>query len=236
MISRILVCIPTYCEAENISRLIEEIFSLQIPGLEILVVDDASPDKTASIAEGLKGRYPGIHVFRRKPPYGRGSSGREAFIYALKEKFDIAVEMDADFSHDPKAIPLLLNALGTSELAIGSRFTEGGTDAERPKGRQILTQCANFYARSLLRIPVQDANSGYRAWSLKALQAINPETLRARGPAIVHETLFRAARKNIKMQEVPIHFIDRKEGFSKLNLTKLARGYFWILRLALSGK
>lgn len=233
---RTLVCVPTYCEAENIARLIQEVFFLKISGLEILVIDDASPDKTAEIAESLKSRHSGIRVLRRAPPYGRGAAGREAFLYALKENFDIAIEMDADFSHHPKDIPRLLEALTHSDLAIGSRFVQGGSDAERPKGRQILTQCANLYARTLLRIPVEDSNSGYRAWSRRALEAIDPKTLRARGPAIVHEALFRAARKKIRIQEIPIHFVDRKEGLSKLNWAKLVYGYFWILRLAVLGR
>ncbi len=236
MNSRVLVCIPTYCESENIAHLIEEIFSLQIPGLEILIADDASPDNTAKIAENLRNRYPLISILKRKPPYGRGAAGRDLFLYALEKNFDAAIEMDADFSHDPKSIPQMLKALENSELVIGSRFIQGGSDTERPKGRQILTRWANFYARSLLRINVKDANSGYRAWSRKALQAIEPQSLRARGPAIVHEALFRAARKKIKIQEIPIRFVDRKMGFSKLNLGKLAYGYFWILRLAVLGK
>ncbi len=231
-----MVCVPTYCEAENISRLIEEIFSLKIPGLEVLIADDASPDKTADIAESLTTRYPGIRVLRRTPPYGRGAAGREAFLHALQENFDIAVEMDADFSHDPRAIPFLLDALKDSDVVIGSRFIEGGSDSERPKGRQVLTQCANLYARALLRLPVLDANSGYRVWSRRALQAIHPETLRARGPAIVHETLFRAASAKMRIREIPIHFVDRKEGYSKLNWAKLIHGYLWILRLAVLGK
>ena len=236
MNSRVLICIPTYCESENIARLIEEIFSLQIPGLEILIADDASPDNTATIAENMRDRYPSLTVLKRKPPYGRGAAGRELFVYAQKNNFDAVIEMDADFSHDPKAILQMLKALENSDLVIGSRFVQGGSDAERPKGRQILTRWANFYARFLLRISVQDTNSGYRAWSQKALEALEPQTLRAQGPAIVHEALFRAARKKIKIQEIPIRFVDRKLGFSKLNLGKLAYGYFWILRLAVLGK
>jgi dolichol-phosphate mannosyltransferase len=236
MNSRVLVCIPTYCESENIARLVEEIFSLEIPGLEILIADDASPDNTATIAENLRDRYPLLTILKRKPPYGRGAAGRDLFLYALEKNFDAAIEMDADFSHDPNSIPQLLKALGNSELVIGSRFVQGGSDSQRPKRRQILTRWANFYARSLLRISVQDTNSGYRAWSRKALEVIEPQTLRAQGPAIVHEALYRAARKKIRIQEIPIRFVDRKLGFSKLNLGKLAYGYFWVLRLAVLGK
>ena len=232
---KILVCVPTYNERESISQLIKTLFSLQIDDLEILIIDDASPDGTAEIIQELQSSYTGLRLLKRHPPYGRGAAGREAFIYALKEGYDVAVEMDADFSHNPKSLPSILNALKDADLAIGSRLVKGGSDSDRSPWRRFLTEIANLYARRILRLSVRDANSGYRAWNKKAITAIEPQTLQARGPAIVHETLFRATRAGIAIREIPIDFIDRKSGKSKLNLWKLSNGYFWILRLALFG-
>lgn len=232
---RILVCVPTYNERENIAPLICSLFALKIPNLEVLVSDDESPDSTADTVQALKSSYRGLHILRRHPPYGRGAAGKEAFIYALAKGFDTAIEMDADFSHNPSHIPLLLTALKDADLVIGSRLVTGGSDKDRSIARRLMTQAANFYVRSVLKLSLQDVNSGYRAWSRKALAAIRPETLKSLGPAIVHEALFRAVRADIRIKEIPIEFIDRKTGKSKLNLWKIVCGYLWILRLVLFG-
>lgn len=230
---RVLVCIPTFNENENISDLIKAIFVLQIPRLEVLIVDDDSPDQTPETVLSLKSSYPGLRLLKRGPPHGRGAAGKAAFLYALAEGFDAAIEMDADFSHDPAYLPMMIEGLKAADLVIGSRLILGGEDTDRIMARRLLTQSANLYARLLLRLPVKDANSGYRAWSRKALESIRPKTLKAQGPAIVHETLYRAARAPLSILEIPIKFIDRRKGRSKLNLGKLLRGYLWIIRLAL---
>lgn len=226
--------IPTFNESENIARLIERIFALKVPNLEIVVVDDDSPDGTAAIVEKLGVVLPRLQLIRRLPPAGRGFAGRDGYLYGLKTGADYLVEMDGDFSHDPRHIPALLAAMKDCDIAIGSRLVPGGSDLDRPLARRWLTLAANAFARGLLGLPVRDTNSGFRGFSRFALEAVKPETLKSRGPSILHEVLFRAKRAGLKFSEIPIEFVDRKKGASKLNLSRLAAGYFWILKMRIS--
>jgi len=231
-----LAVIPTYNERENIEALLEEICRLPVENLEAVIVDDRSPDGTEEIVRKLMARNPRLSLIERKGPAGRGLAGRDGFLYALQSGADFVVEMDGDFSHQPKHIPELLKAMAGCDMVIGSRLIAGGSDLDRPGWRRWLTHAANFYSRTLLGFPIADANSGFRCYSRYALQQIHPETLRSKGPSIVHETLFRALRAKLKVIEVPIEFVDRKKGKSKLNLSRLLAGYFWILRLKFAGK
>ena len=230
---KILVMIPTYNESENIARLIEELKGLGIYGLEIVVVDDASPDGTSEIVADFVRRDARVHLIRRMGPAGRGLAGRDGFLFGLKENADFLVEMDADFSHDPKRIPAFLEAMRSCDIAVGSRVVAGGSDLDRPLLRRWLTIAANLYARCLLDVAVRDTNSGFRCFSRRALEILEPETLRSIGPSIVHEVLFRAARRGLRLAEIPIAFVDRKKGYSKLDLSRLLSGYFWILKMRL---
>lgn len=232
--SKTLVVIPTYDEADNIAALLRELFGLGVPGLEILVVDDASPDGTFDIVKGLQRGNPALHLLRRLGPRGRGLAGRDGLIMALRLGADIVVEMDGDFSHQPRFVPELLKAMERCDVAVGSRLTAGGSDRDRPLWRRLLTKAANLYAGAALGLGVRDANSGFRCFSREALLAIDPASLKSRGPSIVHEILHRAARAGLRFAEVPIEFIDRRHGASKLTLGRLAAGYAWIARLRLS--
>lgn len=229
---RVLVILPTYNEAANLEPLLDALYGLGVPGLEVLVVDDQSPDGTAQLARRIRERRPGLRLIERSGPSGRGLAGRDGFLYAVERPgIEAVVEMDADFSHQPRHVPELLAALKGADMAIGSRRAAGGRDLDRTLGRRVLTFLANFYARTLLGLPALDTNSGFRAYTRKGLAAIDPATLASRGPSIVHEVLYRAARANIRVREVPIEFLDRKAGESKLSLARLAVGYLWILRL-----
>lgn len=232
----ILVMIPTFNESENIAALIEKLLSLPLKDLEVLVVDDSSPDGTGEIVEKMARRNARVHLLARSGPPGRGLAGREGYLYGLKAGAQALIEMDADFSHDPRFVPDLIAAMASCDLAIGSRFAVGGTDLDRPLFRRLLTVAANLYARLVLGLPVVDTNSGFRCLSRRALAAVAPETLRSSGPSIVHEVLYRASRAGLRVAEVPIEFIDRKQGASKLTLARLAAGYFWILRMRLLGR
>lgn len=227
--------IPTYNERDNIARLIEALLALGEPGLGVLVVDDRSPDGTAAAVRALMPSRPGLSLIVREGPAGRGLAGRDGFLEALRRGAENIVEMDGDFSHQPRHVPALLAALKGCDMAVGSRFAEGGSDLDRPLARRLLTVAANLYARGLLGLPVIDANSGFRAYTRRALEAIRPEELLSTGPSIVHEVLFRAARAGLAIREVPIEFIDRKAGRSKLTFSRLAAGYFWILKLRFAG-
>jgi dolichol-phosphate mannosyltransferase len=228
---RRLIFLPTYNERGGIVDLIWALLGLGLEDLDILVVDDASPDGTADLVDQIFSKRGSVKVLRRTGVRGRGLAGRDAFLYALEGGYECLVEMDADFSHQVRHVPQLLKALESADLAIGSRFVPGGSDDDRPGFRRLLTRCANAYARIILSLPVRDANSGFRAWSRKALEALRPESLRSIGPSIIHEALFRAARAEIEIVEVPIEFIDRKRGDSKLSMVRLIAGYIWILRL-----
>ncbi len=230
---RVLVILPTFNEAENLEPLTEALYGLGIGGLQVLVVDDQSPDGTAQRARKLKERFPGLRLIERSGPPGRGLAGKDGFLYALERpEVEMVVEMDADFSHQPRHVPELIAALRTADVAVGSRRAAGGRDRDRVWARRVLTFLANGYARVLLGLPVLDTNSGFRAYTRKALAAIEPATLVSQGPSIVHEVLYRVARAKLKVKEVPIEFLDRKAGASKLTLSRLAAGYFWILRLS----
>ncbi|MBI5201702.1 MAG: polyprenol monophosphomannose synthase [Elusimicrobia bacterium] len=230
--ARVLIVLPTYNEAENVGPLTEALYGLGVAGLQVLVVDDQSPDGTSQKARELRARFPGLRLIERSGPPGRGLAGKDGFLYALERpEIEAVVEMDADFSHQPRHVPQLLAALRHSDVAIGSRRAAGGRDRDRSLARRALTFLANAYARVLLGLPVLDTNSGFRAYTRKALEAIEPATLRSTGPSIVHEVLYRVARADLKVAEVPIEFLDRKAGASKLTLARLAAGYFWILKL-----
>jgi dolichol-phosphate mannosyltransferase len=225
--------IPTYNERENIAALTEEISALGVPGLEILVVDDESPDGTADLVAERARTRSGLRLLRRAPPAGRGLAGRDGFLYALERGASYLIEMDGDLSHSPRFIPALLAAMSGCDVAVGSRLAPGGGDRDRPVFRRLLTVLANAYARLLLGLSVRDTNSGFRCFSRKALEAISPATLKSPGPAIIHETLYRASRAGLRVREVPIDFIDRKSGASKLGLRQLAAGWLAILKLRL---
>jgi len=235
MSAKALVMIPTYNEAGNIAALIDAILALRVEGLEILVVDDASPDGTGRIVAEIGARDPRVKLLARAGTKGRGLAGRDGFLYALSHGALSLVEMDGDFSHQPKHIPALLSALTRCDIAIGSRMIPGGSDLDRPLSRRLLTVAANAYARLLLRLSVRDTNSGFRAFNRKALEALRPATLRSAGPAILHETLNRARRAGLRFEEVPIEFVDRKKGDSKLDLRRLAAGYLTVLKIAIIG-
>ncbi|OGS39933.1 MAG: hypothetical protein A2506_11065 [Elusimicrobia bacterium RIFOXYD12_FULL_66_9] len=227
--------IPTLNERGNIAALVDAVFALEVPGLEILIVDDESPDGTADLVLELARTRPGLNLLRRASPAGRGYAGQDGFLYALEHGASCLIEMDADFSHQPRHIPALLAALDSCDVAIGSRRAPGGSDRERSTLRRWLTLAANTYARVLLGLPASDANSGFRCFSRKALETIEPATLESTGPAIIHETLYRAARAGLRVREVPIDFVDRAKGSSKLGLGQLAAGWLAILKLRLTG-
>ncbi len=229
---RTVVVVPTYNERENIGDLVTALLDLGVPGLEVLVVDDASPDGTGEVVRAIAAARPGVHLLARAGERGRGVAGREGFLRALALGADRVVEMDADFSHEPRAVPALLARLDEgADVAIGSRFVTGGAQRSRGALRRLVTRVSIAYVRALLGIGVRDPNSGFRAFRREALARIDPASLTATGPAIVHEVLLRAARAGCRIAEVPVHFVDRERGRSKLGVRELARGSWFVLAL-----
>jgi|ETNmetMinimDraft_11_1059920.scaffolds.fasta_scaffold44257_2 dolichol-phosphate mannosyltransferase len=225
------VMIPTYNEKENIGNLINNILNLKIKNLHIVVADDNSPDGTWKIVQDIAKKKKNVHLLLRKTNRGRGSGGRDGFIYCLKNNADIIIEMDADMSHDPKYIPLMLKEIKNADLILGSRQLKGSKEIGRGIIRRIITYFANQYIKLLLGLKVKDCNSGYRCFKRKVLESIKAEKLQSKGPAIVQEVLFKAHLKGFKIKEIPITFINRTKGKSKLGIKQLASGYFMVTKL-----
>jgi dolichol-phosphate mannosyltransferase len=238
---RVVCTLPTYNEAGNIVRLARELLALG-PEYEVLVMDDDSPDGTWRLVQEELRTEPRLHLLHRRTDRGRGRAGRDGFVEALRMGAEIVVEMDADFSHQPRFVPALVAELGGPAdvgLVLGSRGVEGGRDAERTPWRRLLTVCANAYIRVVLGIRVRDCNSGFRAWRRETLERIRVGETFSQGPAIVQELLFKTARAGIRIVELPIEFTQRAAGESTLTLRALLQGYLTVLELrwmALRGK
>ncbi len=225
--------IPTYNEKENIANLINNILNLKIKNLHIVVADDNSPDGTWKIVQQISKKKKNVHLLLRTKNRGRGSAGKDGFIYCLKHKADIIVEMDADMSHNPKYIPLLIKELRNADLVLGSRRVKGSEEIGRSPIRRMITHFANLYIQLLLGLNIKDCNSGYRCFKRKVLEKINLDKIESKGPSIVQEVLFKAHLKGFKIKEIPITFINRTKGRSKLGLKQLAAGYFMVTKLKL---
>jgi len=223
--------IPTYNEKENIKNLINKIIKLKIKDLNIVVADDSSPDGTWKIIEQISKKNKNIHLLLRKKDKGRGAAGRDGFAYCLKKGADAVVEMDADFSHDPKYIPQMIKELKNADLILGSRRAEGSKEIGRSFVRRAITHIANSYIRVMLGLNVKDCNSGFRCFKRAVLERINLDKLESKGPSIVQEVLFKAHLKGFKIKEIPITFTNRTKGQSKLGIPQLAAGYFMVLKL-----
>ena len=216
-ISSVLVVVPTLNERENIERLLVGIRTAA-PAVDVLVVDDASPDGTADIAESLGRSLGSIRVVRREGEPGLGAAYRDGFRYGLVQGYDVIVEMDADLSHDPAVIPALVDALsGGTDLAIGARYVNGGATPGWPLHRRLLSRIGGEYARVLLGLPSHDPTSGFRAFRAELLHDCELATVGAQGFAFQLEMLHRASRLGARVVEVPIVFRDRTAGESKLS-------------------
>lgn len=230
------VVLPTYNEAGNVERLLA---ALRSPGLDlaVLVVDDASPDGTGAIVERIAAGDPEVRLLRRTGPRGLGVAYRDGLVAALAAGADRLVTMDADFSHDPSAIPGLLAALERGEVAVGSRYVPGGCVLDWNAERRFLSRQANRFARWLLRMPVADATSGFRAFRREALLEIPWERIHSSGYSFVVELLWRVLRREeLRAVEVPIRFVDRQVGRSKMGAREVFVGMTQLIRLRLRGR
>lgn len=221
-LKRIVVMVPTYNEAENIGDLVREILALKIPDdLHVLVADDNSPDGTWRIVEDLARSEPRVHLLRRLKRRGRGAGGIDGFKAALDLGAALVVEMDGDFSHQPKFIPDLVAAAARCDLVLGSRFVKGGRDADRGLLRRFITFGVRHFIRRTFRVPVGDVSSGFRCFRRDVLQALDLDDLLSTGPSVVLETLYKAHLLGFHIGEVPIVFVDRTRGKTKLNALTL---------------
>jgi len=217
---KIIQVIPTYNESQNLPKLVSALFSLAIPELNILVVDDNSPDGTGKVAEALSHTYPGkISVLHRKGKEGLGKAYIQGFRHALDQGAEVIGMMDADLSHPPDRLPVLLASLEQADVAIGSRYAPGGSvDKTWPVWRKGLSWFGNAYARTILGLPIQDATGGYRVWGRSALEAIPFEESRSNGYVFIVELAYMAKLAGLTFAEVPIYFAERTQGVSKMSL------------------
>jgi dolichol-phosphate mannosyltransferase len=213
---RVLVVVPTYQEVENIEELLRRV-RLAVPSADVLVVDDDSPDGTADVALTVGSELGRVDVLRRECKGGLGSAYRAGFCRGLEQGYDAVVQMDADLSHDPAAIPSLLGALADADLAVGSRYVAGGSIPHWPVRRRALSRYGNRYATAVLGLGIRDATSGFRAYKADTLRTVDVANTNATGYGFQVELVYRAALRGCKLVEVPIVFTDRVRGTSKMS-------------------
>jgi dolichol-phosphate mannosyltransferase len=235
---RVLVIIPTFNEAMNLPQIAPAILA-EDPRIEILVVDDNSPDGTGPLADQMGAAEPRIHCLHREAKEGLGRAYIAGFRWALAQGFDYIFEMDADFSHDPAFLPRFLAAIRNADLVLGSRYKTGVNVVNWPVSRLLLSLGANAYARWITGMPLTDSTGGFKCFRRRVLEAIDLDAVRSGGYAFQIEMSYRAWKKGFKIVEVPIIFHDRVEGQSKMNkrIMREAVWMVWWLRLqSLMGK
>jgi len=214
------IVIPTYNEKENLPLIVSSLFGLDIPDVQILIVDDNSPDGTGDIAEKLKKEFPGsLSVLHREGKKGLGTAYLEGFNYCLDKGADQIVQMDADFSHNPEKVLELLEGLKDKDMVLGSRYVSGGSLDERwAFWRKGLSSFGNFYARVILRMPILDVTGGFRAWRRNTLLGIPLDRIKSQGYAFQVEMAYITHLCGYSIKEIPIYFADRTRGDSKMSL------------------
>ena len=233
MAERALVIIPTYNEAMNLGTLVPQVLA-QDPRLEVLVVDDNSPDGTGQLAAALAQQNPRVQVLHREGKRGLGTAYITGFRWALERGYDYVFEMDADFSHDPAHLKDFLNAVGEADLVLGSRYLGGKvTVVNWPMGRLVLSYSANIYARWLTGLRIWDLTGGFKCFRRRVLETIDLSRVRSNGYAFQIEMSVRAWRKGFRLKEIPIVFVDRTEGDSKMSRGIVREAIWMVPRLRL---
>lgn len=232
MLERVLVIVPTYNEAKNLPQIVPEILR-QDPRLDVLVVDDNSPDGTGDIADRMAQGRSRVHVLHRQAKEGLGRAYLAGFRWGLSQGYEAMFEMDADFSHDPNFLPRFLEAIHDADLILGSRYATGVNVINWPISRLLLSLGANLYARVVTGLPLSDSTGGFKCFRREVLEAIDLDQVRSNGYAFQIEMSFRAWKKGFKLKEIPIIFHDRVEGHSKMSrrIMREAIWMVWWLRL-----
>jgi dolichol-phosphate mannosyltransferase len=225
-----LIIIPTYCERENIVELCKLILDLSL-NIDILVIDDNSPDGTASVVEVLSKKFSQIKLIKRPAKLGLGSAYIEGFKYALKNNYDYVFEMDADFSHNPDYIPEFLKKIENCDVIIGSRYIKGVSVVHWPMTRLFLSYLANLYTRVLTGLKIHDCTSGFKCFRRGVLQSLDLDEITSNGYAFQIEVNFLAKRKGFEIREIPIIFVERNAGVSKMNKKIVFEAVYIVLRL-----
>jgi dolichol-phosphate mannosyltransferase len=231
---RALVVIPTYNEAATIRRVVEGVRASR--RAHVLIVDDGSPDGTGEIADWLTARDHGVHVLHRTSKAGLGAAYRAGLRWGLDSGYEALGEMDADGSHDPADVPRLLDALGNADLVIGSRYVPGGAVRNWPLHRRVLSRGGNLYVRSMTGLPVQDATAGFRMFRRRTLLALGIDCVQSDGYSFQIELALRAHAAGFRVVEIPITFVERTEGASKMSRTIVLEALWRVPRWALEAR
>ena len=234
-LGRVLVIIPTYIERDNIERIAGRVRAA-VPSVDVLVVDDASPDGTGEVADAMAAADEQIQVLHREGKDGLGPAYIAGFRWAAEHGYDVMVEMDADGSHQPEELPRLLAALEDADLVIGARWVPGGKVRNWPKRREALSRGANTYARLMLGIPLHDATAGYRAFRAAPLAKIGLDEVDSRGYCFQIDLALRAVRQGLRVVEVPITFVEREHGTSKMSRDVMAEAALRITQWGMSDR
>jgi len=225
---RALVIVPTYNERFNIARLIPAIL-VQDASLEVLVVDDASPDGTGAVVDGIAANNPRVHVIHRSGKLGLGTAYIAGFRWALERKYDLVFEMDADFSHNPERLPEFLQTIKEADVVLGSRYQDGHVNVVNwPMSRLFLSYAANIYARAVTGLPIFDTTGGFKCFRRNVLESIDLNSVKSNGYAFQIEVSYRAWKRGFQLVEIPIIFVDRTEGVSKMS-KKIVREAIWMV-------
>lgn len=227
-----LVIIPTYNEREGIEAIIRAVFELNC-GLEVLIVDDNSPDGTAAIVKGLQESLTGLHILERSGKLGLGTAYVAGFKYAIERGYDAVFEMDADFSHDPKVLPKFLERIKDHDFVLGSRYVNGISVVNWPLSRLMLSYFASYYTRVITGMPIKDPTGGFKCFRTSTLKAIDLDRIHSNGYSFQIEMNFKAWKKGFKYIEIPIIFEDRRVGKSKMSkaIVREAVWMVWKLRI-----
>jgi dolichol-phosphate mannosyltransferase len=224
-----LIVMPTYNERENMTPIVEEILRYA-PQVDILIVDDNSPDGTGDIAESLRERFPNVSVMHRTGKLGLGTAYIAGFRYALEHDYEFVLEMDADFSHDPRYLPDILAEAEHADLVIGSRYVQGGGTPNWSPLRRFISGGGNIFARTVLGLSVKDATAGYRCYRTSMLSALDLGSITSQGYAFQVEMTYRVLQRGFRVSEVPILFVDRRVGKSKMSRKIFIEGFVFVLR------
>jgi len=230
-VPKILIIIPTYNERDNISKLINDIFNLNIKNLGILVVDDNSPDGTGQLVEKLKQEYVNLDILHRQSKQGLGKAYLAGFKKALEQENNYIFEMDGDLSHNPEYIPIFLNAIQEADLVLGSRYVKNGGIDNWGLTRRLVSRFGNIYARIVLNLPYKDLTGGFKCYRRKTLENIDLDSLSSIGYNFQIETTYKVHLAEFKIKEIPIIFTERKTGVSKFNLKIIMESFWNILKL-----
>jgi len=236
---RTVICLPTYNERENLEPMVRALGDLGLEGLEVLVIDDASPDGTGEIADRLGAELPWVHVLHRKRKEGLGPAYLAGFRRALELEGDLVFELDCDFSHDPADVPKLAAAADEADLVLGSRYVSGGGTRNWSLLRRFISRGGSLYAQTLLQLGIRDLTGGFKCYRRVVLETIDLDAISSLGYAFQIETTYRALRAGFRVVEVPITFADREVGGSKMSKTIVLEAIWKVplLRLrALAGR